>query len=248
MTQIVVVGSSHIAALKKAVSSGMFRPRIRFHFVLARQEQYQPLVTEESCLNAQLQADIQTLLAEDPDTHIVATFGGNVHTTMSLSPDPRQSFDFTLPDRPGLPNIAGARRVPVSGVKAALRQRMLPVSITPLLALQNAVDAPLYQLDSPPTNPSESHITRNPGKYVEQIKEHGLSPAHFRLKFWLLHSEILRETCEKAGIVFCPVPAEMQDEEGFLAEAGWNPDPTHANAVYGRLVLQHIEKTVLAGA
>ncbi len=109
-----------------------------------------------------------------------------------------------------------------------------------LTALRERVTGPLIHIEPPPPVPSADHIRAYPGVFAGKIAELGVSPASLRYKLWRLHSAILAELCGKLGIALLPAPADTQDAQGMLAEDCWNPDPTHANAVYGGRVLRDL--------
>ena len=61
-----------------------------------------------------------------------------------------------------------------------------------------------------------------------------------RLKLWYLLQDMLAEEAKAANGVFVAVPAETQDEDGFLREDYWAQDVTHANSLYGNIILKKI--------
>jgi hypothetical protein len=44
------------------------------------------------------------------------------------------------------------------------------------------------------------------------------------------------------GVDFVPPPAEAVDAAGFLKPQYWTRDPTHANHLYGRLLMKQIKE------
>lgn len=67
-----------------------------------------------------------------------------------------------------------------------------------------------------------------------------LSNPMLRLKLWSLIQQMTCEVAEASGCVFVPVPADAQDDQGFLRPEFWAGDITHANHAYGRLQLSQL--------
>ena len=242
----IIIGDSHTSALKKAISSEIFVPEIETHIIPTRQVKYESLLANERPLeiNKQLKEDISSLIQKKPKPHIFVFLSGNNHASMSIcpSPDPTQHFDFILPKYKYLGNIPDVAIVPYNQIKEFFKRRMLKNNIKPLIALRKEFpNIPMYSIISPPTIPSAEHIQKYMGRFKDRIENYGISPASFRLKFWLLQVEVLQEICQKHNIQFIPNPDNTQDNEGFLLEKFWSNDPTHANALYGKLVLEQIK-------
>ena len=71
---------------------------------------------------------------------------------------------------------------------------------------------------------------------------------HMRVAAWDALQECLQETAEAAGAQFLAIPAGVQDPDGLLLPEYCAPDATHANATYGRLVVQALHALVRAHA
>ncbi len=217
MKKILVIGHSHIHALKTAKT-------------VDETFDFYSLVTQGMKNLAQINANDYT--------SVIFSIVGNHHNIFGLLNHP-EPFDFYLPEKINLPIIPNARLLPVSLVAKALECRMMPVfNITSTLL--EFFKTNIYQIESVPPIPSEEHIKKYPGVFKEKINQLGVSPAGFRYKLWRLHSKIMRENCQKMGITFIEVPKESQDDDGLLSEKYWNVDPTHGNALYGDLVLNQI--------
>ena len=78
----------------------------------------------------------------------------------------------------------------------------------------------------------------------EMVRELGVAPAALRRKFWKVCEEIFKETCERHGATFIPVPGETINESGFRRRKYWGSDWLHANAEYGELVLRQVDNLV----
>jgi hypothetical protein len=72
------------------------------------------------------------------------------------------------------------------------------------------------------------------------VRKYGIAPPAFRYKLWRVQSLLLRELCSELGIEFVPASAEVQDPQGMLAKSFWVGDATHANASFGKMVLDAV--------
>jgi len=112
-----------------------------------------------------------------------------------------------------------------------------------LTAYRKAVSGTLVHIESPPPIPSVAHIEAYAdAAFAGLVTERGVSPAAFRYKFWRLQSLLYRLSCQRLGVAFLPVPAELCDAEGMLVEAAWGHDATHANTLFGRCVLPRLRE------
>ena len=75
------------------------------------------------------------------------------------------------------------------------------------------------------------------GEDLDTVK---ITPPHVRLKLWYLLQEMLEESAHEVGGKFIPVLAEAQDEAGYLRPEYWYHDVTHANRLYGGLMLRRV--------
>ena len=85
------------------------------------------------------------------------------------------------------------------------------------------------------------HIHRFPGPFKGTLRR-GVTPAPIRAKLYRINSDIFRGSCAELGVDFVPPPAEAVDAAGFLKPQYWTRDPTHANHVYGRLLMKQIKE------
>jgi hypothetical protein len=151
-------------------------------------------------------------------------------------------FDFVLEEAPDLALQPEHEIVPSRLVREAMaNQGGFPESIRMLRAFDAFFrDRIIVNCALPPIIPSRTHIEKYSGPFREPIEKNGVAPELVRYKIWRLHSTMLEEECEKLGIKTIPVPSSMIDENGFLAEAAWNPDATHTNERYGIKVIEQL--------
>ncbi|MDD2723232.1 MAG: hypothetical protein PHH59_04310 [Methylovulum sp.] len=219
MKKVLVVGHSHILALKRAASAD---------------ESFEFYSIQEKGMDEILNANADAYLS------IALLIRGNHHNNLGLINHP-QPFDFYLPENTNLPIRPNAQLLPVSLVANAMKDHMKQSLFFDMTS--NIVEAfrniPIYQICSPPPLP-EMHIRKHPSTFKEKIDELGVSPAIFRYKLWHLYWTIAHANCAKLGITFVDVPKTVQNKNGLLHLEYCNTDPTHANDVYGNLVLNQI--------
>jgi hypothetical protein len=75
------------------------------------------------------------------------------------------------------------------------------------------------------------------GASIDTVK---ITSPHVRLKLWFLIQEMLGQVATEIGAKFISVPAELQDADGFLRPEYWHADVTHANRIYGEVMLRRV--------
>ena len=172
----------------------------------------------------------------------VSMVGGNGHNIVGLIKH-AVPFDFVLPDEPDVPLDPGSEVQTYGYVKAALRQTIGPV-LAMIGSAQRAVSGRLLHLDSPPPPEDDGYIRANlDGIFAELHRNSSLVAPMVRYKLWRLHSEIVREACESLGVQFIPAPPEALVDGRYLRPE-YYANPTHANALYGELLLRQVEKVM----
>jgi hypothetical protein len=232
--RIFVMGHSHVGALEAAHKRRVPGAQVlEMRFVRLNDTQFAPPMVE-GALNPAILEELRAAAAE---VHVSA-LGGNDHSIIGMLNHP-QRFDFVLPEAPELPLDEACEILPAGLLRGELACRIAP-HLAVLAAYRAAVLGPLIHIESPPPVPSAEHIRTYPGVFKDLIAACGVSPALLRYKLWRLHSGLYREACARLGVAFLGVPTEMQDAQGMMVEAGWNPDPTHGNPVYGAHVLKEL--------
>lgn len=174
------------------------------------------------------------LKREAPDVLLLICMG-NEYNSMGMLRHPRR-FDFDMPGS-GIPVDPEAELIPFSLMKAQVQ----------FMADRNALlfwrffnertpDLPTFVVPPPPPNPSEDHILSYPGAFADRAKEYGISPVGLRRKVWMLYCDVLRETIAGSSSRFFELP-DIVFSRGCLAQQFWQSDPTHANEIYGRVIL-----------
>lgn len=238
------IGHSHLTALAEALALRPARPGFEVRLIPMIDPAFEPNlehVEAGTVLNRALQARLQAEAAAE-DAAVPFVFdcvSGNEYHFLGLVNHARP-FDFVLEDAPDLPLVPGAEIIP-SGLMRARLNHAIGMARHTLAGLRAATTLPIWHIQSPPPVPDPDHIARHPSVFAGAIAERGVAPATLRLKLWRLQSDAYRAACAELGISFVPSPSAALDPDGFLRSAGWNPDPTHANAWYGALVLDQVE-------
>ena len=199
--------------------------------------------TTGPALRAAIEAAVQGDTGEGGRPFVFDCVSGNEYHFIGLVNHPRP-YDFVLPSRPDLPLRTDAEVIPAALMRRVMRSQMVGAYAV-MKALRTVIEGPILHVQSPPPLSSNDFIRDNPIQFADQIAERGVAPPGFRMKLWLLQSEIYRAFCDELGFGFLPVPLAGCDADGFLAPEGWRPDPAHANNWYGRMVLEQIEEKAL---
>jgi hypothetical protein len=245
---ILAVGHSHLNGFRRAYNNlynkdPSARP-FKLTFMRLLDDIFKPNIVSENGadrLNETIPEQFKAIVHQDNPDVIVSCLMGNEHTFISLLNHPRR-FDFYLPSRPDLPTDESAQILPRALVEDVLSNRLEKFRLY-LSVLAPLSNGRMIHVPPPPPIADARHIEKYPSLFEKRLLRLGVSPAPFRLKMWLLACEIQRRLCEDAGVLFYRPPDAAFDSSGFLAQACWSEDPTHGNAVYGKLLLDDISTT-----
>jgi hypothetical protein len=87
------------------------------------------------------------------------------------------------------------------------------------------------------TEPDLVQMAAQLGQSVETIP---ITDPYVRLKLWYLLQDMVAEEARIRGLMFIPVPKEVQDADGFLKREFWASDVTHANEAYGNVMYETV--------
>jgi hypothetical protein len=170
-------------------------------------------------------------------------FQGNQHAWFLFAPSPR--FDFVLASRPDLPVDAEADLLPESMIREFFRPSL--AILEGVLGREADGAERTYVLGTPPPKNDDalikSYIRDEPGLLSVaaakgcSLADPQLTAPIVRLKLWSVLQDVMEELAAAKGACFIRVPPETQDDLGFLRREFWEPDVTHANPGYGRLML-----------
>ena len=241
--KLVCAGHSHLSAVMRAYRDEFAHEDWNFTVSPMRLqiETLEPnIVTENGVrrLNPEVVKRMRHVLRRQEPDAVAGFFMGNEVNAMTLVQHPRP-FDFHWPEME-LPVAEGAEIIPFGLIKEQMRHASTQNAELLIQGLREVYDGRFCILPPPPPNPSEKHIRAHPGRFGKLVRRHGISPAPLRLKMWMLYCQVLREEAPRAGAEVFDIPAQAFDANGFLDAAYWNPDPTHGNQAYGRLILTYL--------
>lgn len=241
MTKILGLGHSHIVAIAKGCYElqhegfQLAGTPLVSRFLYLYDPELTPTLAEETA-SSRLNPRLRRIIEEERPDGIVLSVGGNEHIALSVM-QPKERFDFILGAEPELDLEPGAVVLPEAAVRETLRERMTPTLAT-IEAIRKETAAPLVCLEPPPPLPN-SRIIQCPQEFFRRsFDPHRLSGDAFRYKMWRTQSALYREICMREDILFAAVPAEFVAASGMLAEAVWGTDASHANALFGRRMIQ----------
>lgn len=188
-------------------------------------------------LTALLERRIANILKREEPEAILLIAMGNEYNTLSLLRHP-EPYDFEFPGS-GIAPDQSIAQIPYTMMKAQMQQLAEQNVLLFWRLLNEITDVPVFMLPPPPPIASELHILSYPGNFAERAETYGLSPVGFRRKMWMLYCQVLREAVAGSPTRFVDLP-EIAFVDGCLAKQFWQEDPTHANATYGSIILNHI--------
>ena len=173
-----------------------------------------------------------------PDLVVISILG-TFHNRFSLVQH-ELPFDFIMPGEDYMP-VEGTVLVPYNTVydemKSFLQRNRSIVKI------RDRAPCRVSHISTPPPKQDNEFIRERVKKYRDKIvDETGISAPGLRLKAWKLEARALGEFCSERGVIFVPAPGTCCDTEGFLKEEYYAQDATHANELYGRLVMQQLSE------
>ena len=239
---LVGIGHSHLVTIQESYER---RGAATARFIQLGTPALEPNLLPDGTVGPALHAAIDAALANaDGPPFVFDCVSGNEYHFIGLVNHPRP-YDFVLPSRPDLPLREDAEIIPAALMRKIMLRQMMGAHAA-MKALRTVIPHPILHVQSPPPLSSNEFIRENPIQFAGEIAERGVAPPGFRMKLWLLQSEIFRAFCDELGFSFLPVPRAGCDEDGYLAQAGWRPDPAHANNWYGQIVLEQIEQHAIA--
>ena len=176
----------------------------------------------------------------EPIDVVLSMIGGNQHAVFSTVQHP-QRFDFYTPDM-SLP-ANDVEMVPYRLFEDVFDDGLRNGDGKSLTALRAATRAEIIHIIPPPPKADNGYIEGHHESLFAKkgIADRGVSSPELRLKFWLLQTKILKQLCSDLGIEVLMPPSETVDDKGYLLPTYYAADATHANHIYGELVLREVE-------
>jgi hypothetical protein len=176
---------------------------------------------------------------EGSTDQIVSCLFGNEHSVFSLI-EHAVPFDVLVDgDDPGVASDGPPRQiVPLDAVVSSLVSRAQP-TVEYLGILRNRFpDQEVVHVMPPPPVADADQIRARPELFRKLIEDFGVAPAALRRNVYRLYTDVLREALLPLDIQLLTAP-EKAVVDGFL-RADLLDGATHANADYGRLVLEQL--------
>lgn len=202
---------------------------------------------DEWVVNPDLTATMREIAGEYEAAYLFTVLGGGHHHAMTLI-EGDHPFDVIVPSRPDLPL---RRDVPLVSARM-VQDIFLQMIALPFMMMacfrRGFPDLPYEQIECPSANGDDAFVREHLDQffrdhYPDEALER-IAPRSLRLKAWLLQSDMYERKCEELGIGYVHAPAPSLDTDGYLKPEYHGSDGTHANAAYGRLVLDQLEARV----
>ena len=237
---IYIFGDSHTDAIKKALKSAA---DLDFNKLNLEAYRYSKIKNEKEIGDISEENILQIVSSLKPEDLVVSTIGGNQHQIVSLIQHP-SPFDFYSREASPLPIDLGKTIIPFNqffdyffnGIVNGKDGKRL-------LNLKNHAPCKVVHLVPPPPKKDTDHIIKFHESHFEKnsLAEKGVSAPELRLKMWKLQVDILKKFAHDYGFELLSPPEEAVDPDGFLSYAFYANDATHANPLYGQLVLKQLE-------
>jgi hypothetical protein len=91
-----------------------------------------------------------------------------------------------------------------------------------------------------PDAQNEANFAQVAAQLGQPLETIPITDPYVRLKLWYLLQDMLAEKARIRGLMFIPVPKEVQDADGFLECEFWASDVSHANEAYGNVIYETV--------
>lgn len=222
--KILVVGSSHTAAISKAGSE------------LVETLYVKNPKREDSPGDVTVDEAIEAAATLSPSDLLAVTWIGTYHNIFGLVQHP-QPFDFF---EPGSDEFDETRElIPYALIRDQFAATIRGDSFTKKLS--KATKAHVVLLATPPVKGDNEFIHSKMKNYRgHDVAEAGVTPANIRAKMWRLEMSCIEAYCSELGAAFIPAPSEALTGDGYLRPDLYGGDATHANAAYGAMVIEQL--------
>ncbi|MUH71376.1 hypothetical protein [Psychrosphaera haliotis] len=189
----------------------------------------------------ELISELHTL---DESTYVVSCTGGNQHNVLSLIQHPIKFTQASLID-----NLGSEVVIPEQAFRELFLKGMAN-DMKRLSTIKDAVKQRINHVVAPPPKKDEAHILkRHETDFTKKnIIGNGVTEPYLRLEIYKHQVFATKTLCEHEEINIIDFPAEAKDKDGFLKESYYAPDATHANELFGKLLLDKIYAQITAGA
>lgn len=239
--RIQVLGQSHVQALREAsqirsLKSGEDKETtIAIHWLLKEKANGLDIG------DVPLQTSLKLAGELGPTDLLAVSILGTFHNAVGLLNHERP-FTVLSEEEKTAPEDIRETVIPHHVMRDLFKTRIIAKK---LKNIRESTTAPIYHLAPPPPK-------KNPDVILDGIRSRrrrsarksGVAPAPFRLKLWKMEMDVLSEVCNAFDITLLAPPDQAIDSKGYLRSLCYAPDATHANALYGELVLRQLENLV----
>jgi len=224
--KILVVGSSHTAAISKAVDGA---GDIDALWVKNPKR-------EDAPGDITLDQAIEAVKALEPSDTLALTWIGTYHNIFGLVQHERP-FDFFEPDSDEFDETR--ELIPYALIRDQFSATIRSDSFT--RKLSQATKAKVALLSTPPVKGNNEFIHSKMKNYRgHDVAAAGVTPARIRAKLWRLEMSCIEAYCKDIGAEFISAPEESLTADGYLRPELYGSDATHANAAYGAMVVDQL--------
>ena len=244
MTRILVLGMSHLRALRSAVTTA------EDHFLEIVGLRSAPDIMDQSTLILRMEGRQW----QSPDV-VCLSLDRNLHNVFSLKENPEKFRvgDAVLGSVPPVPpdhSDQPTRRFVPRDMLQVMFQRRLRREENWTRIIHDYFPKARFiylsgtppPLDLPPVNPDQP-ATQN--TLMAHFVNADIAPSPLRMKIFDVQTDVYTRWATAFGAVFLEPPAAALTQDGFLDAPFWaTGDPTHGNAAYGRLVIEQIKAVI----
>lgn len=173
---------------------------------------------------------LDELKAADPEI-LVTAVNGTEHARFSMVD---RGCDLVESERLSQP-------VPDRLLARALAKAVAETILVHEVLKDSLPGAEIVALFPAPPLKADEHILENPEVFAGLLEQYGISSSAYRLRVYRLACGIVESSLAALGIKSLAPPQGSTDEDGFLLPA-LRLGCTHANARYGRMVLDDIDR------
>ncbi|PXX88879.1 hypothetical protein DIT71_16965 [Marinobacter vulgaris] len=229
MDELLLIGHSHISCFEKVAKN------IRNVTVINLRKIRESLNTEEEAIKA-----LREIAGGTKPKAVCLSLRGNDHNILTLLEHPKP---FAIANQVDLLNNCSERwPIPYSAMKDSLektiREKIEHLSITIFKAFPKSRR---FYIPPPPPISDWGHIKNNPGIFKDKI-DLGFPPLALKMAVYKMQIDILEDLYSSLETSLITIDDSAKTEKGFLKPSYFNNDPTHANALYGELMMNKILK------
>ena len=244
--RVIIVGDSHTAAVAQAAkirkeTSVDGEVTFEIHRI-GREKPGGKMIKGPS-----LEQIVEILRNASADVVLVSMVGGNQYNVLGMLVHP-EPFDFLLEGDDPATLTPDARVIPASQIEAAFDHFLSGTLSQQVQELLRAFPGKIkLHVEPPPPKEDGDYIRKNAESYFQTEENINLkvSPAPFRRRLWVAQSRALDRLCNNLGMTLIRAPEDSMDESGYLQRDAYGADATHANAVYGEMLLRQLEQFAL---